>query len=209
MNAGLHVAGWPLAGAHLWTPRAGAGVRQAASPRSAFTLVEIMIVVAILGVVLGFGIPSMFRAMNREGIRAATSDVLEACAKARAAAILSGAMVELQIIPESRQFSVQSASVPESQGAVLDPLPELEGEGEAPPPKPAFAPYSVTLSDTIFIELLDVNFLESKDAEQVRVRFHPNSTADEFTIVLRSQSDEWRKISIEVTTALATLEVIK
>lgn len=209
MNTGLPVAGWSVAGAQRWMPLVGTGRRQPPSLRSAFTLVEIMIVVAILGVVLGFGIPSMFRALNREGIRAATSDVLEACAKARAAAILSGSMVELQIIPESRQFSVQSASVPESQRSVLDPRPELEGEGEAPPPRPAFAPFSVTLSDTIVIELLDVNFLESKDAEQVRIRFHPNSTADEFTIVLRSPSDEWRKISIEVTTALATLEVIK
>jgi prepilin-type N-terminal cleavage/methylation domain-containing protein len=181
------------------------------SRRAAFTLVEIMIVVAILGIMLGIGIPSMFRSMKREGIRAAASDVLEACAKARAAAILSGSMIELQILTESRQFNVVAASQPPPQDSVLDPVPvvpELAQE-EPRPARPAFAPFSVTLVDSIRFELIDVNFLELKDAPEVRVRFHPNGTSDEFTIVLRSESDEWRKISLEVTTALATMEVIK
>ncbi|NJN05788.1 MAG: prepilin-type N-terminal cleavage/methylation domain-containing protein [Rhodobacteraceae bacterium] len=116
--------------------RALPGNSSGVASRSAFTLVEIMIVVAILGVVLGMGIPSMFRAMSREGIRAATSDVIEACAKARSAAILSGAMIELQILPESRQFSVQAASVRETPASVLDPLPEEFIEA-APPPQAA------------------------------------------------------------------------
>lgn len=178
--------------------------------RSAFTLVEIMIVVAILGIVLGIGIPSMFRSMKREGIRAAANDVLEACAKARAAAILSGAMVELQIVTESRQFSLAAPNQPQPEASVLDPVPEVAVEGEEKPPaRPAFAPFSVTLAESIQFELLDVNFVELRDAPEVRVRFHPNSTSDEFTIVLRSEADEWRKISLEVTTALATMEVFK
>lgn len=185
----------------------GRGRRRSA----AFTLVEIMIVVAILGIVLGMGIPSMFRAMNREGIRAATADVLEACAKARSAAILSGSMVELVIVPETRQFSLQVGAAPVEPESVLDARPELDGLAaeEAPAPRPAIAPFSVTLSDAIAIELLDLNFVEQKDAPQARVRFHPNSTSDEFTIVLRSKNDEWRKISLEVTTGLATMELIK
>jgi prepilin-type N-terminal cleavage/methylation domain-containing protein len=183
-----------------------------AQRRWAFTLVEIMIVVAILGIMLGVGIPSMFRSMKREGIRAAASDVLEACAKARAAAILSGSMIELQILTESRQFNVVAASQAPPQASVLDPVPvvpELVVEEEQRPARPAFAPFSVTLAESIRFELIDVNFLELKDAPEVRVRFHPNGTSDEFTVVLRSEADEWRKISLEVTTALATLEVIK
>jgi prepilin-type N-terminal cleavage/methylation domain-containing protein len=179
--------------------------------RHGFTLVEIMIVVAVIGVTLGIGIPSMFRMMNREGIRAASHDVLEACAKARAAAILSGQTVELQILPESRQFNVVTAtSTPEPQDSVLDPQPEaVPDSAEARPPAPAIAPFSAKLDDSIYIELLDVNFLELKDAPEVRVKFHPNSTSDEFTIVLRSKDDQWRKVSLEVTTALATMEVIR
>jgi len=176
----------------------------------AFTLVEIMIVVAILGIVLGIGIPSMFRVMRREGIRAATADVLEVCAKARAAAILSGSMVELQILPESRQFNVVAGTTPEPDDSVLGRAPEVFLEAETKPAtRPAIAPFSVTLAESIHFELIDVNFLELKDAPEVRVRFHPNSTSDEFAVVLRSEDDRWRKISLEVTTALATMEVIK
>jgi hypothetical protein len=41
------------------------------------------------------------------------------------------------------------------------------------------------------------------------VRFHPNSTSDEFTVVLRSDQEEWRKVSLEVTTALADMAVVR
>jgi hypothetical protein len=61
-------------------------------------------------------------------------------------------------------------------------------------------------SEAIFIEMLDVNLTEHKDDEEVRVRFYPNGTCDELTLILRSDKNEWRKISLEVTTALASVE---
>jgi hypothetical protein len=39
------------------------------------------------------------------------------------------------------------------------------------------------------------------------VRFFPNGTCDEMTLVLRSDKNEWRTISLEVTTGLASVEV--
>jgi len=64
-------------------------------------------------------------------------------------------------------------------------------------------------SDRITLEMLDVNFIEYKDWEEARVRFYPNGTSDEMTIVLRSDQSEYRKISLECTTGLATVEVIR
>ena len=170
-----------------------------------------MVVVAILGIVLGMGVPSMFRAMKRAGMRAAVNDVLEACQKARVAAILSGSMVELQILPQSGEFKVVAASTPPpSSQNVLDALPaEVAAMAPPPAPAPAIPPFSIQLPADIVIELLDVNFVELKDAEDVRVRFRPNGTSDEMTVVLRSRQEEWRKISLEVTTALADMEVIR
>ena len=34
---------------------------------------------------------------------------------------------------------------------------------------------------------------------------YPNGTCDELTIVLRSDENEWKKLSLEVTTGLATV----
>ena len=56
--------------------------------------------------------------------------------------------------------------------------------------------------------MVDVNFFEYKDEEEARVRFHPNGTCDELTIVLRSEKNEFRKISLEATTSLARVETI-
>jgi hypothetical protein len=69
--------------------------------------------------------------------------------------------------------------------------------------------YSARLPENVGIELLGVNFVELQDAEEARVWFFPNGMSDEFTVVLRSDRDEWRQISLEVVTGLAEVTVIK
>jgi prepilin-type N-terminal cleavage/methylation domain-containing protein len=57
------------------------------SPR-AFTLIEIMIVVSIIGLILAMGAPSLLKMIQKEGMRKAVSDVTELLGDARADAIL-------------------------------------------------------------------------------------------------------------------------
>ena len=54
--------------------------------------------------------------------------------------------------------------------------------------------------------MLDVNLQEYKDSSEARVRFYPNGMSDEMTLILRSDDSEWRKISLDITTALASLD---
>ena len=56
--------------------------------------------------------------------------------------------------------------------------------------------------------MLDVNLVEYKDADEARVRFFPNGTSDEMTLILHS-GDQYREIALEVTTGLASMEVIQ
>jgi general secretion pathway protein H len=59
-------------------------------PRRAFTLVEIMIVVAIIGLIMALSMPSLLQMIQKEGMRKAVSDVTELLSDARAQAILKG-----------------------------------------------------------------------------------------------------------------------
>ena len=64
---------------------------------------------------------------------------------------------------------------------------------------------SGTFPDSIGVEMLDINMVEFRDADLARVRFFANGTCDEFTVVLRSDRNEWRKISLESTTGAVSV----
>jgi hypothetical protein len=61
----------------------------------------------------------------------------------------------------------------------------------------------VVLPDNVDIAMLDINLLDYGASEVAYVRFFPNGTCDELTLVLHS-GDEWQKITLEFSTAMAT-----
>jgi hypothetical protein len=65
---------------------------------------------------------------------------------------------------------------------------------------------SLKLPDRIVIEGMGINGEDYTEDEVGRVRFYPNGTSDEFSIVLRSDKGELRNITLEVVTALADVE---
>ena len=168
------------------------------SQRRAFTLIEIMVVVAIMGLILATGIPSIYRMFKKEGMRQAVGDVLDACSHARARAILQGSMVEIVFHPLERRFEISGGSGGGSPG------PEGGGHVASDKPLPARAGQAGQFTEEISIEMLDINLLEYRESETARVRFFPNGTSDELTLILHSSKNEWRKITLEVTTGLAS-----
>ena len=48
--------------------------------RAAFTLIELMVVMGIVAIIIAAGVPSFVRAMRKEGLRKAVSDMVEAAA---------------------------------------------------------------------------------------------------------------------------------
>jgi prepilin-type N-terminal cleavage/methylation domain-containing protein len=165
---------------------------------AAFTLIEIMVVVAIMGVILTIGIPSIYHMTKKEGMRKAVSDIWEVCNNARAQAIFRGSPVELVFYPTERRFQVGGASVPQSADG-----PDYIESKPAPQTGSGLAGQ---FPEDILIEMLDINLLEYRDSEMARVRFFPNGTSDELTLVLRSSKNEWRMISLEVTTGRVSIE---
>jgi prepilin-type N-terminal cleavage/methylation domain-containing protein len=167
---------------------------------SAFTLIEIMVVIVLMAVISAIGYPAMIQAMKKEGMRKAVDAVMEGCAHARAQAILSGTMAELVIRPVDRSLTVRGGT-----GSATAPVP-MAGEEGGGPDNGAGSVFTATLPEDVLIELLGVNFVEMQEAEEAKVRFYPNGTSDEFTIILHGDYNEWRKVSLDVVTALAETE---
>lgn len=165
---------------------------------TAFTLIEIMVVVAIMGIILTIGIPAIYQLSKKEGMRRAVSDVWEVCNSARAQAIFRGSPVEVVFHPLERRFEIGS-------GAVSQPQDGPDFIAENPAPK-SVTGQSGQFPEDIVIEMLDINLLEYRESDVARVRFFPNGTSDELTLILRSARNEWRMISLEVTTGRVSIE---
>jgi prepilin-type N-terminal cleavage/methylation domain-containing protein len=162
----------------------------------AFTLIEIMMVVAIIGLLMTMGVPAILRAKQQEPMRKAVNDVMEICSHARAQAILHGMTMAVVFHPRSGQVALAGA---EPAGPAGDSKPATAG---------ASSLNSAQFADSITLDMLDINLLEYKDADEARVRFFPNGTSDEMTLILHS-GDQYRKITLEVTTGLASMEVMR
>ena len=168
--------------------------------QAAFTLIEIMVVVGIMAIVMTMSVPLVYKVRNREAMNKAVRDVTEVCSQARAQAILQGKTTELLFYPKDKRCQVGGYAGEKA------PVPaEESGEPGLPPPPPANSGLGATISDTLAIEMLDVNLTEYKDKDFARVRFFPNGTCDEFTLVLHSDKGEWYKIWLEITTSLVNV----
>ena len=172
--------------------------------RDGFTLIEIMVAIAIVAIILAIGIPAIARQKHQDSMRKAVQDVVEACGEARARAVLDGAVVELSVRPKDRQISVRAGA---AQGGTHvfetgEHIPEQSGGGKHV--------FSTTLSDRIFLEeALVFQAAERELVEEVVCKFYPDGTCDQMVIRLASDLGERRTITTDVITGIAEVEVIR
>lgn len=175
----------------------------------AFTLIELMIVIAIMAVVMSLSIPTFYRSLEKDTIRKATRDILDWCADARAQAIINGRPCDLVIRPGERMLLPQLAPA-EGQSGEEMLLAELERRFSEASGEEGGGKVSGMLPEDIAIMFIGVNFMpDLQNFEEVRVRFYPNGTGDEFTLLIRSDRNEWRKFTMDVATAVINWEVVK
>lgn len=94
--------------------------------RRAFTLPELMLVLAVAAILLGIAVPRLARAMDQVNLEAATSNLVAAHQRARMMAIVRGQVltlsidsVVLSIAPQSGAVPLWSAAGPASAGVRL------------------------------------------------------------------------------------------
>jgi prepilin-type N-terminal cleavage/methylation domain-containing protein len=162
-----------------------------------FTLIELMIVMAIVGIVMVIGIPSFVKVWHKDALRKSVADVVEVCSHARARAILQGSVSEVVFHAKDGRFEVVSAV---SQSG--------EGNSAPVPSNPAASSgLSGQLPEDVGVAKLSINGVSSMESEIAKVRFYPNGTCDDLRLILmRPDTREARGIFLEVTTGLADVE---
>jgi len=184
-------------------------LRQTYRPRAAFTLIEIMVVCAIIAIVMTIAVPSIYRQLHPESMQKAVNDIKDACDLARGHAVLNGATMKLVINNREKQISVVQGEA--SRSEPMDRLESKSVSGEEwrmEDRRPSAGPgvFTVNLADSIMIEGIRLNLKDYTEDEVVEVNFYKNGTCDEFSILLLSRENERRQIWLEVATALADFE---
>ena len=202
-----------------------------ASRCRAFTLLEIMVVVTIMAIVVLIGIPFMRTAIDGgKGMTKAVKGVQEACGHARALAILRQTTVELCIRPRDGTFHFTEAGGTSITHGARDEDSDTEevgvrvrGRSRGGRAARGIVAAAVavatskedggwkdtstfTLPNAVYIEGLGVNGEDWTEDPEARVRFYPNGTCDEMSVVLLDDQNQRRNIWLEVVTGLPELE---
>jgi len=152
------------------------------SPRRGFTLIEIMVVVAIMGLVMAMGVPSMLASFKKQGMRKAINDLDDVFWQARSQAVMQNRTVAVTYHASDRSFGTDSG-----------------GEGSV-----AGKVSSSILPEGVELKMLFINLKDFTDSDPAWVYFYPDGTSDEMTIVLRCE-DDFKKITLEYSTGIPVL----
>jgi len=180
------------------------------SARSAFTLIELMVVIGLIMIVMTIGIPRLIY-NNETPLGGSLSAVMDACAAARTKAILSGQTTKVVIDSETYSVTVGGASTkPKTELESLDPdtnnLDSLDDE-----PKQNIqtgSSFSGKIHADVGVDFLAVNFKDMSEAERAEINFFPNGTSDEFAIGMRHITGDGvqRFVHLDSVTGLAYLK---
>ena len=166
--------------------------QRAGESAAAFTLMEIMVVVAIFGLIAAMAVPSILQMRHEGPMRKAVNDVLEMCERARAGAVIKETTTWMVFNPHDREIDLEGG---DSNQALTSRL------GQHPIISTQFDP-------SVSIQLLQISLQNCTDPEQSHVNFYDNGTCDEMTMILSCEGQRVM-VNLELTTALPTIKQLQ
>ncbi len=156
-----------------------------------------MIVVSIIAIFMTAGIPQLMRGLEKDDLSRAIRDTIEGCKTARDRAILQ-AVPWVFIIRENGQMDVQAAPQEDLRKGARSSAAGSRNISGSP-----YSGFPRQLGEDVMIQMVDVNFISHMELPEARVRFFPNGTADEFTVVFAWKGRQ-RSVTIDIVTGQAT-----
>lgn len=176
----------------------------------AFTLLELMIVVGIAALVLTISVPFVQRTLHQDATYTAVKVFTEGLQNARSIAILGNQATDFVIDPVERTVSVAVAPPRISTNAPAAGLAAGTGpDGEPRAKAQTPPPFTGRIGEEVNLVMLEVNLQDQMEEEHARVRFFPNGTSDEFTVVFRVGANQWRRLTLDAITGVPNLEVMQ
>ena len=180
------------------------------SARSAFTLIELMVVIGLIMIVMTIGIPRLIY-NNETPLGGTLSAVMDACAAARTKAILSGQPTKVVVDSENYSVTVGGASIkPKTELEILNSDTTNFGSlDDEPKPTPQTGTsFSGKIHADVGVDFLAVNFKDMLDEGRAEINFYPNGTSDEFAIGMRHITGDGvqRFVHLDSVTGLAYLK---
>jgi prepilin-type N-terminal cleavage/methylation domain-containing protein len=146
--------------------------------KRAFTLVEIMVVVAVMGLLIGISIPAFRNITKKAPLEQGISDVESLCRQARAEAIVGQQAMDV-VFNESEEIVALTAAARVINAP--DPFTGLMIKTTE----------ETQLIDQVALEV-DLQIVEPEADEftldEIRIRFYPNGTSE--TLALRVAGDD-------------------
>ena len=160
--------------------------------RRAFTLIEIMIVVGIIGLVAAMGIPSIVKALQKDGMRKAVSDVQDVFFSAREKAILTNQKTAVVFYPRERRFGVEGSAIGDAGTAVNT----HSGKTTV-----------ATLPEGVELGMLDIFRQDYVQSDWAKIFFDAEGTCDEAVLVLIGKGGSL-KITLEYATGMPVVSQV-
>ena len=163
--------------------------------KRAFTLVEIMVVVAVMGLLIGISIPAFRNITKKAPLEQGVSDVESLCRQARAEAIVRQQAMDV-LFNESEEIvalttAVRVINAPDHfTGLMIKTTEETQ------------------LVDQVALEV-DLQIIEPEPdefmADEIRIRFYPNGTSETLELRVVGDNEAYRLVLDPVTGRTAVI----
>ena len=161
----------------------------------AFTLVEIMVVIAVMGLLIGIAVPSFKSYRNKAPLEASLGSVEDMCRRARSEAILKKQPMQLTIFQD--EGLVQLTTAPRVVGRVDEVTGQWARQTEE-----AQELESAIMEEDVSLEIVYPDDFEP--GEPVVVRFLPNGTAEDLVLIVHGASEAYT-LKVDPVTAMTEI----